>query len=101
MTAERGTAAALDGRHRLELAETELSGVATPPRGPVVAEDIRHLQRQLSHDRGSDWYAESQILQRAFHLAQQVGGDLAVACGVLEFLVAEQHLDDADVLVML
>ena len=101
MTAERGTAAALDGRHRLELAKADLSDVATSPRGPVVAEDIRHLQRQRRHQRRSDRCVERQILQRAFHLAQEVGGNLAVACGILEFLVAEQHLDDANVLVML
>jgi hypothetical protein len=38
-----------------------------------------------------------QVLQRADDFAQQVGGDLRVKRSGLELLVAEQHLDHADV----
>jgi hypothetical protein len=41
MAAERHCAAALDGRHHLQLVEADVSGAA--PRRPVVAEDIRNL----------------------------------------------------------
>ena len=44
MTAQRRTAAAFDGRHDLELAETEVSGLSVTPGWPVGAEDIRDLQ---------------------------------------------------------
>ena len=44
MTAERGCAAVLDGRHHLHLVETDVTDVGAPPRRPVVAEDIRNLQ---------------------------------------------------------
>jgi hypothetical protein len=100
MTAERSTAAALNRRHRLQLCETDMPRVLNTPRGPVVAEDICHLQGRLSHDRRSDRCSDIQIFQWAFHLTQEVGGDPAVACGVLKFRVSEQHLDDADVFVM-
>jgi hypothetical protein len=51
MAAERRGAAVLDRRHDLHLAETDVSGVGAPPRRPVVAEDIRDLQRRTRHDR--------------------------------------------------
>ncbi len=37
------------------------------------------------------------MLQRALDSADGLGGDLAIERGVVELLVAEQHLDDADV----
>ena len=44
MTAERGAAAVLHGRHDLELAETEVALLSVAPSWPVGAEDIRDLQ---------------------------------------------------------
>ena len=44
MAAERGAATLLDGRHDLELAETEVAPLLVPPSRPVGAEDIRDLQ---------------------------------------------------------
>ena len=38
-----------------------------------------------------------QVLQRADHLAQDFGGDLGVKRSGLQSLVAQQHLDHADV----
>ena len=46
VTTERGTAAALNGRHHLELVETDVSSLGTTPRRTLVAEDVRDLQRQ-------------------------------------------------------
>ena len=43
MAAERHRAAALDGRHHLQLVEADVPGVGAAPRRPVVAEDIRNL----------------------------------------------------------
>jgi hypothetical protein len=44
MAAERHRAAALDGRHHLQLVEADVAGIGTAPFRPVVAEDIRNLQ---------------------------------------------------------
>ena len=39
----------------------------------------------------------AQTLQRADHFAQQVGRHLGIEGGGVQFLVPEQHLDDADI----
>ncbi len=51
MAAERHRAAALDGRHHLQLVEADVPGIGCAPRRPVVAEDIRNLQRGTGHRR--------------------------------------------------
>ena len=51
MAAERHRAAALDGRHHLHLVEADVPGIGAAPRRPVVAEDIRNLQRWTGHRR--------------------------------------------------
>ena len=51
VAAERGGAAVLDGRHHLELAETQMSGLLPAPSRSVVAEDVRDLQRLPRHGR--------------------------------------------------
>jgi hypothetical protein len=52
MPAKRCRAAALDGRHHLHLVEADVTGIGRTPRRPVVAEDIRDLQRWTGHSRG-------------------------------------------------
>ena len=52
MAAERRRAAALDRAHHLHLLEADVSGVGAPPRRPVIAEDIRDLQRRTGHGVG-------------------------------------------------
>src|SRR6266704_3602352 len=52
MAAERRRAAALDRRHHLHLVEADVSGIGATPRRPVVAEDIRDLQRWTGHAAG-------------------------------------------------
>ena len=49
MAAERRRAAALDRRHHLQLVEADMAGIGPTPRRPVVAEDIRDLQRWTRH----------------------------------------------------
>jgi hypothetical protein len=51
MAAARHGAAALDGRHHLQLVEADVPGIGAAPRRPVVAEDIRNLQRWTGHRR--------------------------------------------------
>ena len=51
MAAERRRAAALDGTHDLHLIEADVPGIGSAPRRPVVAEDIRDLQRWTGHGR--------------------------------------------------
>jgi hypothetical protein len=46
MAAERHRAAALDGRHHLQLIEADVPGIGSAPRRPVVAEDIYRLWSQ-------------------------------------------------------
>src|SRR5947208_15054685 len=52
MAAESRRAAALNGRHHLQLVETEVTGIGRAPRRPVVAEDIRDLQLWTGHCGG-------------------------------------------------
>jgi hypothetical protein len=51
MAAERRCAATLDRTHDLHLAKAHMTGVASTPRRPVVAENIRDLQRWTGHGR--------------------------------------------------
>src|SRR6266404_3011524 len=51
MPAESRRAAALDGRHDLQLAEAHVTGVGVTPRRSVAAEDIRHLDRRAGQER--------------------------------------------------
>ena len=46
MAAERRGAAALDGRHHLQLVEADVPGIGSAPRRPVVAENIYRLLSQ-------------------------------------------------------
>jgi hypothetical protein len=44
--AEGGGAAALDGRHDLELSEAEVTGISRPKGGPCGGEDVGDLERR-------------------------------------------------------
>jgi hypothetical protein len=52
MTAERRCPAARDRAHHLQLVKTDMPGIGQTPCGPVVAEDIRNLQRGTGHVGG-------------------------------------------------
>ena len=46
MTAQGSRSATLDRRHDLQLAEAHVAGVRRTPSRPVVAKDVRHLDRR-------------------------------------------------------
>jgi len=99
VAAERGAATLLDRRHDLELSKTQVTTLVMPQDRPVGAEDIRDLQGGALHARlrcgRGTW------LQRTDHLAQDLGGDVGVERCRLKLLVAEQHLDHADIHLLL
>jgi len=84
MAAQGGAAALFNGRHDLQLADTEVSPLSIPPRRPVGAEDIRDLRaRHESALRRSSW------LQWTGHLSQRGRGEVGIErCG-LKFFVTE------------
>ncbi len=92
MTAERGAAAVLHGRHDLELAETEVAALLVSPCRPVGAEDIRDLQ--VCHERGLRRLSR---FQRTDHLLQRVDGHLGIERGGVKLRVSEQDLDFANI----
>ena len=63
------------------------------PRRSMVAEDVRDLQ--ASHRSRSD--RQHQVFQWTGHLAECAGCHVAIACGGLQLAVSEQHLDHADI----
>src|ERR1700726_3837235 len=96
MAAEGRGAAALDRRHYLQLAETDMTGIGLPPCRAMVAEDIRDLQGGTSHDRRGLCrrlvlrYQQSEPIQRAHDRADHVGGYLRVERGGIEPGMSEQ-----------
>ena len=68
-------AAALDGGHDLQLSDTDMTPIRFTPRGAMVAEDIRDLQRLASHD-GLNRLAVSAPTSDAL-----AGSPLRVLCG--------------------
>src|SRR6266478_8594464 len=107
MAAESRRAAALDRRHHLELAEAHMAGIGLTPRRTMAAEDIRDLQRWARHAcralRG--WSnlleLERDMLQRAHHLPDRLGGNAGVKRRGVELGMTEQDLDHADIDVLL
>ena len=104
VAAERGGAAGLDSRHHLELIQAQVPGTGGPVRWAGGAEDVSNLERGAH--RGSTGgclplHQRHQMVQRTGHCADRPGGDLGVERGRLELAVPEQHLNDADVDVLL
>src|SRR5204862_5493534 len=103
VASERRRAAALDGRHHLQLLEADVAAVGLTPSGAVVAENIRNLQSWTGHERRVLLRRLvllallGQLIERAHHLGDQVGGDAGVVRRRIEALVAEQSLDHPDV----
>src|SRR5260370_30785445 len=93
---EGGAAAVLNGRHDLELAETEGSPLGLPPGRPVGAEDVRDLQAW--HQRA---LRGSGTLQRTEHFTQGLGGHLSIDRLGLELLVSEPDLTHPDIFPLL
>jgi hypothetical protein len=107
MPAESRRAAALDRRHRRQLAEAHMAGVGFAPRRTMAAEDIRDLQSRARHARrvlgGRSNLLELQrdMFQRTHHLLDRLGGNPRVERRVLELGMTEQNLDDPNVGVLL
>ena len=99
VAAERGAATLFDRRHDLELCKTQVTTLLMAQDRPVGAEDIRDLQGGALHARlrcgRGTW------LQRTDHLAQDLGGDVGIERCRLKLLVTEQHLDHADIHLLL
>ena len=96
MTAESRRAAALDGRHHLQLAEAHMAGIGLTPCRSMDAEDIRDLQRWMRHPsralsgRLSPLELAGDMLQRAHDLADRLGGDTRIEGRGIELGVAKQ-----------
>ena len=113
MAAERRRAAALDRTHHLHLAEADVAGVGPAPRRPVVAQDIRDLQRWTGHGRRPlrrrlilpillrSLARPRQPVERALDLGDHAGGDARVARRRIQFVVTQQRLDDSDISIVL
>jgi hypothetical protein len=100
MAAEGRRAAALDRRHHLQLAEAHMTGVGSAPRRPVSAEDIRDLERRTRHGGRvlcRRPHPRDEMLERARDVAERFEGDAGVERRRIELLVPEQHLDHANV----
>jgi hypothetical protein len=98
MPAESRGAAALDGAHHLQLVEADVTAIGLAPSRPVVAEDIRDLQRWPAHRSGVlRWrrllLGQGQMVERTGDRAQQVGGDLSIAGGRIELRMPEKNLN--------
>src|SRR4029077_14577351 len=84
MSAERRGAAALDRRHRLQLAEADMAGIGSAPCRSMIAEDIRDLQYRTRHARRAlggrlgPLDVAGDMLQRAHHLPDRLGGDACI-----------------------
>ena len=96
MTAQRRGSAALDRRHDLELAEAQVAGMGGTPSWPVVAEDVRHLDRRPWQRPRSAGHLQQEV-EWAGHLANRADRDAGVERRRVELLVSEQNLDDPDI----
>ena len=95
MTSERRRAAALDGRHHLQLAKAHMAAIGLTPSGTMVAEDIRNLQSWAEHERRVLLRRLvlvallDQLIERTNDLGDQLGGHARVVGGRIQSLVAE------------
>src|SRR5690606_14927042 len=93
---------ALDGTHHLQLVEAHVPTIGITPRRTVLAEDIRELQVRAHEAKPLCrstvlllWLR--QMFQRALDLRDHAGRDARVARRRLQFVVAEQRLDQTNV----
>jgi len=103
VAAEGCGAAALDRAHHLELLEAHMAGIGLTPRRTMAAEDIRDLQRRARHARRASGGRlvpgdlADQPIERAHYVADDLGRNLGVARSGVQFDVAEQRLNHANV----
>ena len=99
MAAEFGRPAQLDRAHHTPLEASERTVMNLPIRLAVAAEDIRHLQSRRHGAASSDGrhHLDVQLVERALCAPNEAVRDLGVPRRARQVVVAEQHLDDADV----
>ena len=113
--AGRRGAAVLDRTHYFELAEAHMAGIGLTPCRSMVAENIRHLQLRTRHLSGASGgrfglglrlrrrltrrlrrrcsrlgHQRGEAIERAYHLADGVGGDAGIERRGLKLGMAEQ-----------
>ena len=84
-----------------------MASIGFTPSGPVVAEDVRNLQnwtgqqRRASSGRLVLLDLADEMIERAGDVADRSGGNLRVARRRVELGMSEQHLDHANIDVLL
>jgi len=83
-----------------------MTRIGLAPGAAMVAQDISDLQRWPGHAApgrsvGHHLQLQVKMLKRADHFAQYPIGNVGIGLGGGEFLVSEQHLDEADIDLML
>ena len=84
-----------------------MAGIGTAPCRAMVAEDIRNLQRRARHARRASGGRlvlldlADEMIERAGDVADRSGGNLRVARRRVELGMSEQHLDHANIDVLL
>src|SRR5260370_10691906 len=77
-----------------------MAGVGWGPCGSMAGEDIGDLQRRTRQERRGlrgRRHGRGEMLKRAGNLAERLDGDAGVERRRIELLVPKQHLDDANV----
>lgn len=92
MPSQRRATALFDRGHDLQLPEAQVGSLT--PRWAKRTKDVGHLQRAMRHGAN---LLRMQTLERADHLAQNIGGDLGIKRRGLKLLVPEHDLDHADI----
>src|ERR1039458_3663461 len=94
-----------DLRVRAVLAAHDMAVIAFTPSRSMVAEDVRNLQNWTCHQRrassGRLVLLADEMIERAGDVTDRIGGDLRVARRRVELGVPEQHLDHANIDVLL
>ena len=95
MTAERSCPAKLDRAHDAPPPGRHGLAMRLPVFCAVAAEDIRHLERGLGHDRRLGVFGIRQQVQGAARSADCTCRHVSVTCCCLQAAMAEQYLNDA------
>ena len=80
-----------------------MAGIGSAPCRSMIAEDIRDLQCGTRHARRAlsgrldPLDLAGDMLQRAHHVANRLGGDARIERRAIELSVPEQHLDHSDI----
>ena len=101
MAAEGRAAALRDRRHDLELAKAKMPVMGSPKGFTMGPEDVTDLELRSGHHADLRRRLQVQILQRPLHLVEDFRRHMGVAGGIVQLLVAEQHLDHPDILPLL